>query len=628
MENYLAEREANFRLLLNSAAEGIFETDLKGTCTFCNSAALRMLGYSEKEEIRKISLWDLLRQVGMDGDEYLREDPKILQILSQNAKTHDDQQFFRTRDGNYFPVEYWAYPIFKEGIIAGSVITFLDISDRKRTELEMSRSESILANIIEGTNVGTWDWYIDSGVTVFNERWAEIVGYRLAELAPISIQTWIDLVHPDDLQKSGDLLKLAFSGEIPFYDLECRMKHKFNGWVWVHDRGKVIEWSADAKPIRMAGTHSDITLRKKHEADLAESEQLFHAIFEKSQAIKLLIDPHDLTIVDANTAAAGFYGYAIEHLKSMKISDINILPVVELSLKMGLAMAEKQLYFNFRHRLADGSIRDVEVYSSPILVNGKSILHSIVHDVTEKVQFEKALRSSESRLTELNATKDKFFSIIAHDLRSPFNAIISFSELLVGVAKSKEYGQVEEYATIIRNSSNRAMDLLTNLLEWARLQTGKLEMNVMPIDMVTLVQDSIRLANEASSAKLLTISERLPKNAYFMADKQMLSTVVRNLISNAIKFTNQGGEVMVSVARKGEQMETAVSDNGVGMSPLDVEKLFRIESSHSTAGTMNEKGTGLGLLLCKEFVQKHGGKIWVESVEGKGSVFTFSIPIL
>jgi two-component system sensor histidine kinase/response regulator len=237
------------------------------------------------------------------------------------------------------------------------------------------------------------------------------------------------------------------------------------------------------------------------------------------------------------------------------------------------------------------------------------------------------LRITNQKLEELNATKDKFFSIIAHDLRSPFTCIIGFSSLLAQQIKEKDYESIEQYAGFIEQSSKQAMDLLTNLLEWARSQTGRIEYNPEKFDLLYIIEESAQMFDQIAIPKNITLKRSLPQNLEVFADKYMIGTVLRNLISNAVKFTGQGGEILISAQLEHNEVIINISDNGVGISPQRIEKIFQIDKTDSTYGTDNEKGTGLGLILCKMFVEKSGGWIKVESEEGKGSVFSFSIKL-
>ncbi len=245
----------------------------------------------------------------------------------------------------------------------------------------------------------------------------------------------------------------------------------------------------------------------------------------------------------------------------------------------------------------------------------------------ERNQALEALKESEAQLRELNATKDKFFTIIAHDLKSPFNSIIGLSELLAEKMNKKDYDGIEEYSKIIQSSSWRAMDLLTNLIVWSRLQTGKMVFKPELVDIESLITEVTELSKDSARQKSISVFIEVTSSLNILADKAMISSVFRNLISNAIKFTNPRGNISISAIQNDSEIKVTVSDDGIGITKDALEKLFLIEGSVSTPGTMREEGTGLGLILCKDFVLKHGGKIWAESEVGKGSRFIFTIPV-
>lgn len=267
--------------------------------------------------------------------------------------------------------------------------------------------------------------------------------------------------------------------------------------------------------------------------------------------------------------------------------------------------------------------------------DNRVIMHAI--DMTVQKNALEKIQDSEKRLKALNATKDKFFSIIAHDLKSPFNSIIGFSEILVEQVHEKNLDGIEKYAGFILKSSNRAMALLMNLMEWAQSQTGRMEFKPEHFEIEAFINEAALLFDDIARQKSINIKKVLPPNVSVFADKAMLNTVFRNLISNAVKFTMPGGEITISAEVKQREIVFLVSDTGIGISKNSIEKIFRMEQGCSTPGTNMEKGTGLGLILCREFVEKHGGKIWVESQpdspdrsyqdqEGIGSTFYFTIP--
>lgn len=248
-------------------------------------------------------------------------------------------------------------------------------------------------------------------------------------------------------------------------------------------------------------------------------------------------------------------------------------------------------------------------------------------DITEKKKVEKALQENEARLEELNATKDKFFSIIAHDLRSPVTSIIGFSEMMLRDIQKNDLENIEKYTRIILNSTNKTMDLLSNLLEWARMQTGKLRFNPARCELNEIVNQAIDLLESSFQQKSISISFIPLQKTFIIADREMLSNVLRNLLSNAIKFTHENGKVEVDISTGTQNVLVRISDNGIGISMKNISNLFKLDKSFSTKGTRDEQGTGLGLLLCKEFIGKHDGSIWAESEPGKGSSFYFTLPV-
>ena len=245
----------------------------------------------------------------------------------------------------------------------------------------------------------------------------------------------------------------------------------------------------------------------------------------------------------------------------------------------------------------------------------------------QKILLEKSVAIKTAELHELNASKDKFFSIIAHDLKSPFNTIIGFSEMLKEEIKSGDPARNEEYAGLINISAVQTLRLLENLLEWANSQTGKILFKPLPVKLGELLNEEFNMLNEMAARKNIELKSYISDNLVIMADKNMIKTILRNLISNSIKFTHKNGKVEVNAITDKKNVEISVSDSGIGMTKETMAKIFRIDTNLSTRGTENEKGTGLGLFLCKDFIEKHGGRIWVESESGKGSIFKFILPI-
>lgn len=257
--------------------------------------------------------------------------------------------------------------------------------------------------------------------------------------------------------------------------------------------------------------------------------------------------------------------------------------------------------------------------------DGKKYLIGVIHDITERKKSEDSHKENEERLKGLNTTKDKLFSIIAHDLRTPFDNIIGLTELIL--ENAIDFEESEKYIKILNSSAKNTLILLDNLLNWAKSQTGQLNYIPKKIFISNVILEIIALNKLHAETKKISIVYSSSTEIEVYADENMLRTVLRNLISNAIKFTNIGGKIHIYATLKQEHVEISIADNGIGINKEKSKMLFEIISNTTTVGTANENGSGLGLVLCKEFVNKNGGEIWVESEEGKGSDFKFTLPL-
>jgi two-component system, sensor histidine kinase and response regulator len=230
------------------------------------------------------------------------------------------------------------------------------------------------------------------------------------------------------------------------------------------------------------------------------------------------------------------------------------------------------------------------------------------------------------KLIEVVATNTKFISIIAHDLRSPFNAIIGVLDTLKASLVDFSLNDIQTLVNIASDSANRTLGLLDNLLAWTLSQNKEKNFNPVKINLPMLIKEEVASFSISSRYKQIRLHHFIRPNLNILGDLQMVKTILRNLICNAIKFTNPGGEIAITAFAGNSFVEVAVKDNGIGISAEVQEELFKISSHHTTTGTCDEQGTGLGLILCKEFVEIHGGKIWVESEPGNGSTFRFTLP--
>ena len=358
-----------------------------------------------------------------------------------------------------------------------------------------------------------------------------------------------------------------------------------------------------------------------------EDETFFKHLIINHNAIMLLVEPDSGSIIDANEAAVAFYGYDKSVLRSMNIAEINTLDPDQIKAERQRAKSEKRNYFVFPHRLANGVIRTVEVHSSPMIFRNHKILFSIIHDITDRKLAEKEINLKNRELSKLITERDKFYSIIAHDLRAPFNGFLGLTEIMAEKLTELTPGEIRRMVTALRSNATNLFRLLGNLLEWSLTQQGLTTLTVVPIQITSKISYSLVLIQDALSRKKIDLDLDIPENLIVVADVNMFETIIRNLLSNAVKFTPAGGKIVVSAKSKADNMvEIAVADQGIGMSPYIVENLFRLDVKTNRKGTNNEPSTGLGLILCKEFIEKQGGKLFVESLEGRGSTFRFTLP--
>lgn len=243
----------------------------------------------------------------------------------------------------------------------------------------------------------------------------------------------------------------------------------------------------------------------------------------------------------------------------------------------------------------------------------------------ELAEVNKQLKLSEDELKKINEEKDKFFSIIAHDLKSPFNALLNLSEFLVEDLSELSMDEIGSFSKEINKSAHSVYNLLLNLLQWVQIKTGRINKTQEKIELFPLVNDTIMLLENLASKKSIKIQNNLTEQTSIVGDRTMIGSVFQNLISNAIKFTKRNGSIFVSNEVLDDKVIIHIKDTGVGISSENLKKLFKLDEHLTTSGTANESGTGLGLILCKELLEKNNGKIWAESTEGLGTTFSFSL---
>ena len=314
--------------------------------------------------------------------------------------------------------------------------------------------------------------------------------------------------------------------------------------------------------------------------------------------------------------------YIFEHYEEPQINEY---------INQFIALAEGQQFYQIEmppHKTIKGDTKFVVSFLqvAPGFEQSLSRVFVIYIDVTERRLAEEALKESEKKLLDLVADKDRFMSILAHDLRSPFNSILGFLQLLSTDIDHYDKETIKEKIGLVYHSTCRVYELLEDILMWTKSSSGKLPFEPEKLLVNVLIENILIGFSSAAEAKKIKLSYTPVNEGFIYADVNMFNTIIRNLVSNAVKFTHQGGDVRVSVEKRADATMFIIADNGVGVSAKLKEKLFSTSETTSTPGTANEKGGGIGLILCKDFVERHGGKIWVESQENIGSCFKFTIP--
>lgn len=491
-------------------------------------------------------------------------------------------------------------------------------------ELQIARNKAEIANerftnLYDFAPAGYFTIDRDSKISELNLSGAKMLGMGRSNLI---YEKFSQFITQDSLPVFYNFLFKVFEPN-PKATCDIALNIPSNPTTYLHLEGMIFD---DENKCQI--TAIDISENKRSENLVRFSEMRYRRLFESAQDGILILYAINQKIVDVNPSLIKMLGYTYDELVGKQLWEIGLFKNIDES-KNALTELQKKGSIRIEDmpvQTKDGKSMTVEFVGSVYSVDQLKVIQCNIRDITQRKQAEEALKDSELRLRELNATKDKFFSIIAHDLKSPFNAINGFCNILIMQVKEKDYLGIDKYAGIILDSSQRAMDLLMNLLEWSRSQTGTMNFHPERIDLIFLIYQVTELSNDTALQKSISIHTHLPDQVIVFADIDMLNAIFRNLISNAIKFTHLGGEIVVSVEQEKEDWKVTIADNGVGIKKEALDKLFRIDASYKTTGTNNETGTGLGLLLCKEFIDKHSGKIWVESEVGIGSKFYFTIP--
>jgi PAS domain S-box-containing protein len=609
-EQVLIESEKKLRVVFETANVGIAILNCNGKFEIFNNYWLQLLGYNSDElngltnmeithvddlEISRINMLDLSN--GKTNNfriekRYIKKDKSILWVdISVSAIKDENKNII-----NYI------------GVIK-------DITQRKKAENEIRKLSTAL--IQSPTSIVITD--LKGTIEYTNPQFTNITGYAQEEVIGKNSRILKSDYHRPNYYK--DLWDTVISGNI--WKGELYNKHK-NGSLFWEEAVIAPIFDDNNQIISIVAVKQDITERKKIEFKHIRNK----GNLKKAQKIGN-VGHWDYNIVENKL----YWSEQIYRIYEVSPDDfeLNFENVIQL-----LHPEDRQLFVDEYYK----SIENNEIFEIGhriITKSGKT--KYIIQRATTKydevgkplsslgsVQDITELKEKEIQLKELNTTKDKFFSIISHDLRSPFNSILGFSELLLKNHSKYDNEEREYFINTIYMSAKNTLSLLDNLLTWARSQSGKINLSKENINLKFFLKELTLILQEQANNKKIEIKNHITENILVFADRNMLDTIFRNLITNAIKYTNEGGIIELKQKTETEFVEITIADNGVGMNEKIRNSLFKTGETKSIEGTDGERGTGLGLILCKEFVEKHGGKIWVESEFGKGATFYFTIP--
>lgn len=607
--------ENSLQTLIEEANVGLFVANILGNYLYVNKYGCEMSGYT-LPELLKLNMNDVLPASDLDS--------RPIQWNKLLMGHHvDSERNLVKKDGSLLPVEI-SGKILSDGRLLGIV---RDMTKQKDAENALKQSEANYIHAESIAHLGSWQMDIATGKSKWSDEFFRICGFEPQSFEP-NRQIRFAVVHPDDRRKSEAAIQKAIADKTS-YKIEKRVLRP-NGEVrHVLSVGTIIVDNHN-EPKELKGVFLDITDLKNIELSLKQSEEKYKTLVE-FLPIGLLITDNKGQIIFSNKKSHEILGIPALSLNELKASQqLKVVykdetPMDPSEYPDTIVAREGITLENYELGIELGN-RKIWINSTTAPVPGREEIIVAFMDITEKIIKEKQLGELSEKLQELNATKDKFFSIIAHDLKNPFSSIIGFSELLVKEITSYSSEEIAKFAEIIHETSQNAFNLLQNLLIWAQTQTGATEYRPGNYNISEIIEENIKFIESLTLKKHIAIKFNPIPEKIVRVDKNMIDTVLRNILTNAVKFSFMEGEIAVAIYETDESHEISIRDNGIGIEPENICKLFRLDNKFSKPGTNKEKGSGLGLLICKEFMDKMGGRILVTSEFGKGSEFRLVLP--
>ncbi len=497
---------------------------------------------------------------------------------------------------------------------------------------ELKESEERIREVLENSTDASYKRNLKTqSYDYLSPSYTRISGYPLSDIKNLSIKSGLTFIHPDDVIEVNRILSHSMSDESSgSYQLEYRFMHKDGQYRWFQDRYTIVRDNQN-QPLALIGSVSDVTNRKQMEEALKDERLLLRTVID--------IIPDSIYCLDlecrktlANLTDLRYMGARSEGEVIGK-NDFDFFPkeIAEKFFEVDNAVIQTgKPLLNVEEYMVEknGDIRWLLSSKIPMFNNDGQIIGLLGYgrDITGRKMAEEEIKAKNEELQKLNSAKDKFFSIIAHDLRSPFNGFLGLTQMMAEDLPTMTLEEIQSIAVSMRSSATTLYRLLENLLQWSTMQQNRISFNPVLIKLNSIICDSIALVIQSANNKGIEIMCLIEGEIEVFADLNMLQTVLRNLVSNSIKFTPKGGKIDISALIKEDGLvEIAIRDSGIGMNKETLNGLFKLDVNTSRKGTDGESSTGLGLIICKDFIEKNGGEIWAESQEGKGSTFYFTL---
>ena len=620
-EKILRDSERNYKSLASKTFGGILALDKTGKILYANPSIIKQLKYT-KEELSDKNINGIIHKSSSAAASFnLGKYEKGLEEIVELDLLSKKEEVIR-----------YAVSISAEYNDAGNFEKYICYLLELGNKRLFNETMTLFKNLFGASRDGIALEY-DRKITLANDSLAEIFGFENGEgLAGKDI---LDLVSNNDVLKVAEYLQLQKDKKESPRSFEFLGKKKDGSMFYAEFSVSKFEYNTKTYLVAIC---RDVTERKRVQQAIRESEEKYRSLTENIDDFLFTYERtgRRLRPVFYTSSVEKVTGYTQTDFLSdsklfLKIVHPDDFNLVKNKLK-GLVRSKIQQSEEFEFRIINKHGNVVWIRNKINTIRGLDSrinrMYGLVSDITLRKKAEDDLKKSTENLVKLNETKDRFISIVSHDLRTPFSSILGFTDLLLNDTDLNE-DEKKQYIRFIQESSKSMLSLVNSLLDWTRLQTGRIRFEPDRADVKTIIESALRALSGAAFQKNIDIVSEVNEDIFVFVDKNLTAQVFNNLISNAIKFTNKGGRIVVS-AKPADHIrfiEFSVKDNGIGIKQANVEKLFGIDTKFTSEGTSGEKGSGLGLSLVNEIVQKHGGKIWVESEFGKGSEFKFLLPI-